>query len=200
MLPYAKAFLSLVVLLQVLTRAEAEVALVNNVYEGLVVALDPKLPASTEADQQTIIDSVQDLLTKASAAIHAATDTRARLGQVTIVLPRSWAVAADADASGRESWSDAQVRVVAEGRFGNVPRAEQGGRCGVPGSRVEVPVQFAQDLTIQARYGSAGKVMAQEWLKYRYGVFEEHGYPGDGRPHVPRRAEQYDAGHRLHRP
>lgn len=54
-----QAFLSLVVLLQVLTRAEAEVALVNNVYEGLVVALDPKLPASTEADQQTIIDSVQ---------------------------------------------------------------------------------------------------------------------------------------------
>lgn len=60
----------------------------------------------------------------------------------------------------RESWSDAQVRVVAEGRFGNVPRAEQGGRCGVPGSRVEVPVQFAQDLTIQARYGSAGNSVA----------------------------------------
>ncbi|XP_042859413.1 calcium-activated chloride channel regulator 1-like [Penaeus japonicus] len=27
--------------------------------------------------------------------------------------------------------------------------------------------------------------MAQEWLKYRYGVFEEHGYPGDERyPHA----------------
>lgn len=32
---------------------------------------------------------------------------------------------------------------------------------------------------------SSGKVMAQEWLKYRYGVFEEHGYPGDERyPHA----------------
>lgn len=27
--------------------------------------------------------------------------------------------------------------------------------------------------------------MTQEWLKYRYGVYEEHGYPGDEVfPHV----------------
>ena len=25
----------------------------------------------------------------------------------------------------------------------------------------------------------SGKILAHEWAKYRYGVFEEYGYPGD---------------------
>ncbi|XP_047480158.1 mucin-22-like [Penaeus chinensis] len=183
--PFTKTFLPLVFLLQVLTHAEGEVTLVNNVYEGLVVALDPNIPLTLKIDQEAIIDSVQTVLTKASEAIYAATDSRARLGLVTIVIPRSWTVIAMTDASGRETWSEAQVRVVTEGRYGNIPRAEQGGRCGVPGAWLELPLQFAQDPAIQARYGNAGKVIAQEWLKYRYGVFEEHGYPGDERyPHA----------------
>ena len=28
-------------------------------------------------------------------------------------------------------------------------------------------------------YGNVGKVVVHEWAKLRWGVFEEHGYPGD---------------------
>ena len=28
-------------------------------------------------------------------------------------------------------------------------------------------------------YGNVGKVVTHEWAKMRWGVFEEHGYPGD---------------------
>ena len=28
-------------------------------------------------------------------------------------------------------------------------------------------------------YGNWGKVIVHEWAKLRWGVFEEHGYPGD---------------------
>ena len=28
-------------------------------------------------------------------------------------------------------------------------------------------------------YGNVGKVVVHEWAKMRWGVFEEHGYPGD---------------------
>ena len=28
-------------------------------------------------------------------------------------------------------------------------------------------------------YGNWGKVVVHEWAKLRWGVFEEHGYPGD---------------------
>ena len=28
-------------------------------------------------------------------------------------------------------------------------------------------------------YGSLGKAVVHEWAKLRWGVFEEHGYPGD---------------------
>ena len=30
-------------------------------------------------------------------------------------------------------------------------------------------------------YGSPGKAVVHEWAKLRWGVFEEHGYPGDTR-------------------
>ena len=28
-------------------------------------------------------------------------------------------------------------------------------------------------------YGNVGKVLVHEWAKLRWGVYEEHGYPGD---------------------
>ena len=31
------------------------------------------------------------------------------------------------------------------------------------------------------RFLILGKVFVHEWAKYRYGVFEEYGYPGDDR-------------------
>ena len=34
-------------------------------------------------------------------------------------------------------------------------------------------------LNDSSLYGAAGKVVVQEWAKLRWGVFEEHGYPGD---------------------
>ena len=30
-----------------------------------------------------------------------------------------------------------------------------------------------------ATFGAVGKVVVHEWAKLRWGVFEEHGYPGD---------------------
>jgi len=35
--------------------------------------------------------------------------------------------------------------------------------------------------TLKEMFGPPGQVFVHEWAKYRYGVFEEHGYPGDDR-------------------
>ena len=34
-------------------------------------------------------------------------------------------------------------------------------------------------LVDSSAYGNWGKVVVHEWAKLRWGVFEEHGYPGD---------------------
>ena len=34
-------------------------------------------------------------------------------------------------------------------------------------------------LVDSSAYGNWGKVIVHEWAKLRWGVFEEHGYPGD---------------------
>ena len=33
--------------------------------------------------------------------------------------------------------------------------------------------------TTDSVFGPSGQVFLYEWSKFRYGVFEEHGYPGD---------------------
>ena len=38
------------------------------------------------------------------------------------------------------------------------------------------PTEFLVD---SSAYGNWGKVIVHEWAKLRWGVFEEHGYPGD---------------------
>ena len=34
-------------------------------------------------------------------------------------------------------------------------------------------------LVDSSAYGNWGKVVVHEWAKLRWGVFEEHGFPGD---------------------
>ena len=61
--------------------------------------------------------------------------------------------------------------------FGARPVARQFGQCGARGRRLELPHRgLAANLTLDA---AAGRAMLREWLKYRFGVFEEAGFEGD---------------------
>ena len=38
---------------------------------------------------------------------------------------------------------------------------------------------LSQHVSQTSMFGPPGQVFLYEWSKFRYGVFEEHGYPGD---------------------
>jgi hypothetical protein len=65
--------------------------------------------------------------------------------------------------------------------YGGQPYTEQSRPCGHPGHRIRFPESFFTDWngTRAAWGGRPGKVLAREWAKLRYGVFDEHGYAGD---------------------
>ena len=111
--------------------------------------------------------------------------------EVTVRLPPSWNEEATSECLSSRSVSESRgTRVVPEGDvlvtsgstsaggdpiFGARPVARQFGQCGARGRRLELPHRgliAAANLSVDA-------AMLREWLKYRFGVFEEAGFEGD---------------------
>jgi len=64
--------------------------------------------------------------------------------------------------------------------FGSQLITEQSQGCGFPGDRIRIPQSFLENLNLtQGRWGNPGKLFLKEWSKYRYGVFDDSGFPGD---------------------
>ena len=85
--------------------AWSRVSLVENGYEGLVVAISPE-----EEENPSLVESIKDLLTKASAELYGATRQRAFFKEVTILVPQSWSLD-DTEAAVDETFEDAEFRV-----------------------------------------------------------------------------------------
>ena len=85
--------------------AWSRVSLVENGYEGLVVAISPE-----EEENPKLVESIKELLTKASAELYGATRQRAYFKDVTILVPQSWDLD-EAEAAVDETFKDAEFRV-----------------------------------------------------------------------------------------
>ena len=85
--------------------AWGRVSLVENGYEGLVVAISPE-----EEENPDLVESIKDLLTKASAELYGATRQRAYFKEVTILVPQTWNLD-EAEAAVDETFKDAEFRV-----------------------------------------------------------------------------------------
>ena len=83
----------------------ARVSLVENGYEGLVVAISPE-----EEEDPNLVESIKDLMTKASGELYGATRQRAYFKSVTILVPQTWNLD-DAEAAVDENYDDAEFRV-----------------------------------------------------------------------------------------
>ena len=85
--------------------AGGRLSLVENGYEGLVVAISPE-----EEENPNLVESTKDLLTKASAELYGATRQRAYFKEVTILVPQTWNLD-EAEAAVDETYEDAEFRV-----------------------------------------------------------------------------------------
>ena len=85
--------------------AWSRVSLVDNGYEGLVVAISPE-----EQENPELVNSLKELLTKASAELYGATKRRAYFKNVTILVPKTWNLD-EAEAAVDETFEDAEFRV-----------------------------------------------------------------------------------------
>jgi len=123
------------------------------------------------------VDQVKNLLTEASRELYIATKRRAYFKQVKILLPKTWTgITADQTLEG-ESFDKSEIRIDRPSPvYGDSPYTEHGPGCGEPGDYMHITPGFLED---SSAYGNWGKVVVHEWAKLRWGVYEEHGYPGD---------------------
>ena len=99
-----------------------------------------------------------------------------------MLLPASWSKLPDAQPAVSDVYTNAEVW--AEGwssLHGSTPFAVQPGECEEQGLYIQVSRDYLTNHTLDFSnvFGPPGQVFLHEWARFRYRVFEEHGYPGD---------------------
>lgn len=123
-------------------------------------------------------------MTETSKRFHALSQERVFMGDVTVILPSSWTgtecamrrVDPGVIAPPSES-ADIRVTGHRHPTFGSRPVAAQFGQCGVPGLYLQLPhLALTTNQTLSSETLDS---MLKEWIKFQFGVFEEHGFADD---------------------
>ena len=124
---------------------------------------------------------LQSILTQTSHNIFNFTNGRVQLRDVKVELPPSWMDHCDPlprlltrGSSGKEQ---ADIKIISSHPvLKEQPWTVQFAGCQQPGKNIELPLGFiGKNLTIESK----SSVLTKEWIKLRFGVFEEDGFDGD---------------------
>ncbi|KAG7163239.1 Calcium-activated chloride channel regulator 1-like 3 [Homarus americanus] len=120
------------------------------------------------------------MIANGSSLLFNATNNKVYFGDVTIVVPETWACDGVTDISTNSmglGWADSHLRIgPTHVLFKDNPWTQQPRRCGQPGDFIYFSHNFILSNT---SVKSSGKLLVHEWAKFRWGVFEEYGHPSD---------------------
>lgn len=157
----------------------SRVTLIDNGYSGIVVALDNDID---QIHEDTLIHNIQEMFTDASAFLYIATRQRAYFREVTILLPETWKRKNGTGIAGRETYGTSDVRVTHPNpsHLSKSHTVQASTICGQPGLYIHLNkdhlINFNSPQTL-LEYGPPGRWLTRYWSHYRYGIFDEHGYP-----------------------
>ncbi|XP_057379893.1 calcium-activated chloride channel regulator 1-like isoform X2 [Daphnia carinata] len=189
-----KIFPSRVVILSMLMlfigKANLTIVLDQNGYTNIVVAISENVPQPADGGT-ALINDLKALLTETSAILFQATGNRVYLKNIDILLPPAW-TSSTALLTSKLSYQLADIRLTNEPASGSLPYTLHSGKCGVNGNFITLPPEYLEDIADNLKVQAKGLV--QQWAQFRYGVFEEHGYPNDKLlPYFYRHPNGYDA-------
>jgi len=151
-------------------------------FRNVIVAINDDVP---EENGSALIQSIKDLLTETSDMMYFASMTRFYIKEVTILTPKGWRLSEIAgEARHGEVYEHASIKIAQmDTEHGDAPYTHQPGRCGEEGEPILISDEYLINLMentdeMIVKYGPIGKVLTHEFTKYRYGIFEEYGYPG----------------------
>uniref|UniRef100_H2XVX3 VWFA domain-containing protein n=1 Tax=Ciona intestinalis TaxID=7719 RepID=H2XVX3_CIOIN len=154
----------------------ASVTLVNNGYDGIVVAINPAV-----AEDETLINKIRNMFTRASPTLFTATKKRAYFRNINILVPKTWTSGSYQTAVGL-TYRKADVIIAPPNPVrGDNPYVLQTGACGEPGTHMHLTPEWVND-TRESVYGPSDKAIVHEWAHLRWGVFDEYA-TGDHKRH-----------------
>ncbi|XP_054706112.1 calcium-activated chloride channel regulator 1-like isoform X2 [Uloborus diversus] len=170
-------FRRLHILLVALTCVTAKVTIEDKAFKNVLVSFSQTVLPD---DGKSLVLEMQNIMIEASQVLQNAVGLK--VGSVSFIIPSSWDTSTwenmtVEDASTKHVVSPADIIIdgIADSAFGQNPFTVQYAGCGVPGDKIRIPKDF---LTQESKFHK-GNLLAREWLKYRYGVFDENGFLGD---------------------
>ncbi|XP_075924991.1 LOW QUALITY PROTEIN: calcium-activated chloride channel regulator 1-like [Petromyzon marinus] len=116
----------------------SRVKLINNGYEGLVIAINPAVPEDPQ-----LIDAIKDMVGDASAYLFKATNRLAYFKHVSILIPFFWSSQSNYTRPKYESYGKAEVRIASlDDPEDDSPYTQQYGQCGEPGQYIQLTPNF----------------------------------------------------------
>ncbi|XP_078459604.1 calcium-activated chloride channel regulator 1-like [Lampetra planeri] len=148
----------------------SRVKLIDNGYEGLVIAINPAVPEDPQ-----LVDAIKDMITNASSDLFRATKYRFYFRNVNILIPASWKTNPIYNRPKSESYGAADVLIVPrDDPTDNSPYTHQFGLCGEPGQYIHLTPNFLLTDHYLEAYGPRGKVFVHEWGHLRWGLYDEY--------------------------
>jgi len=153
-----------------------DVSLEQNGFEGVTIYISPHVQ---ESEWNRLVENIKQAFVSGSTSLYVGSSSRAYFRNIEIVLPMSWGNHGH-PRTFSTMMADITVEDAPTSLYGKMPYNEQARICKVEGDRINFPVSFFENLqnTID-RIGPIGSLIVKQWMSYRYGIFEEVGFPLD---------------------
>ncbi|KAG8555787.1 hypothetical protein GDO81_017813 [Engystomops pustulosus] len=145
------------------------VKLINNGYEDIIIAINPKIP-----ENSNIIDNIKKMVTDASSYMLQATENRLYIRSAKILIPNTWSSNSIYGRPKTESYDKADIIIADPFIYGDFPYTLQYGGCGERGKYIHLTPNFMLNDKVLRIYGPRGRVFVHEWAHLRWGVFDEY--------------------------
>ncbi|CAM9589700.1 unnamed protein product [Lampetra fluviatilis] len=146
------------------------VRLIDNGYEGLVIAINPAVP-----EDPKLVDAIKEMVTQASAYLHTVTNNQMYFRNISILIPSSWETNSSYQQLKSESYGQAEVLIaLRDDPDDDSPYTHQYGLCGDPGQYIQLTPNFLLNDNNLDAYGPRGRTFVHEWGHLRWGLYDEY--------------------------
>ena len=125
---------------------------------------------------------LQDFIGKGSQKFFHAAEGYAYIASVKILLPNTWKNDYGATITSEYFYEDGNIRINTRNPvYQDTPYTFQPGGCEDPGEYIHLTPEYTTYMQNDSVlvFGPYENTFVSEWAKLRYGVFDQHGYPGD---------------------
>ncbi|XP_030831409.1 calcium-activated chloride channel regulator 4A-like [Strongylocentrotus purpuratus] len=155
------------------------IELENGAYNNILIAIHKDVE-----EDSSIIENIKDIFTAGSSVLFSATNRRVYFGTITILVPPTWSRNSEYQVAQREAYENANVLVTGQ-QSNHRPFVDNPFKCGRQGRFMHLSKTFLIDQDLpENQFGDSGKVIARQFAKLRWGVFDEDYVPGtDAEPY-----------------